>query len=42
MSKVEIDDLDCPNCNQITMGELDLKEMKYTCMKCNKIIEGEE
>ena len=36
MTKVQIDDFECENCNQITMAELDMKTKKYTCLKCLK------
>ena len=39
MTKVQIDDLDCPYCNEITIGELNIKTGEYICFKCdNKII----
>jgi len=34
MSKVQIDDFECPYCGRITMAELDLKTKKYTCLRC--------
>ena len=30
MTKVEIDDLDCPYCKKTTIGELDIKTNKGT------------
>jgi len=36
MSLVNIDDLDCPYCKEITIGELDIKKGKYFCLKCGK------
>jgi DNA-directed RNA polymerase subunit RPC12/RpoP len=36
MTKVEIDDLNCTHCKKITLGELDIKTRKYTCMKCGR------
>ena len=38
MSYVQIDDLNCPNCKKITMGELNIKKQEYKCLKCGKII----
>jgi len=38
MSCVQIDDLDCPFCNQITMGQLDIKRREYMCFKCGKVV----
>lgn len=38
MGYVQIDDLDCPNCNQITMGQLNMKTAKYECFKCGKVV----
>ena len=38
MSHVEIDNLDCPNCNKLTIGNLDIKRMEYTCLKCGKVV----
>ena len=36
MTSVQIDDLDCPNCEGLTMGELNMKTLKYNCFKCGK------
>ena len=36
MSKVEIDDYNCSNCNKLTVGELDIKTGQYICMVCGK------
>lgn len=36
MSYVEIDDFDCGFCKRSTIGELNIKEKKYTCMRCGK------
>ena len=34
MSRVQIDDFNCPKCKKITMAELDIKSRKYTCLVC--------
>ena len=36
MTTVQIDDLECPYCEKITLGELNLKTKKYTCFKCDR------
>jgi len=36
MTTVDIDDLECPYCNKITNGVLNMKTLKYTCNKCGK------
>ena len=42
MTMVQIDDLDCPYCKRITMGELNINTQEYRCLRCGKIIEMEE
>jgi len=42
MTKVQIDDFDCPNCDKITLAELDIKTGRYTCLCCGKSDFGEE
>ena len=37
MSYVQIDDLDCDGCG-VGMGELNIKRMEYTCLRCGKIV----
>jgi len=34
MTKVQIDDLNCPHCEKVTHGELDIKNGLYVCYKC--------
>lgn len=36
MTKVQIDDFECPECEEITLAELDMDTLKYTCFKCGK------
>jgi len=36
MSKVQIDDFNCPNCKKLTLADLDIKTGEYTCLICNK------
>lgn len=39
MTKVQIDDFECPKCEKITMAELDIKTKKYVCFVCGKEFE---
>ena len=34
MATVQIDDLDCPYCDKLTIGELNTKTGKYKCLVC--------
>lgn len=34
MSKVQIDDYECPCCNKTGLGELDMRTGKYSCVMC--------
>lgn len=36
MSKVQIDDYYCDNCNKTGLAELDTRRIKYICLMCGR------
>lgn len=34
MTKVQIDDFECPYCDKITLAELDICTGEYLCLRC--------
>lgn len=36
MSKVQLDNYYCPCDGKVGLGELDIKTMRYSCMRCGK------
>ena len=34
MTRVDVDDFDCPYCEEVTNAELDFKTNKHTCNRC--------
>jgi transposase len=39
MTHVQIDDLDCPYCEKITLGNLDIKRQEYSCLRCGNVVD---
>lgn len=39
MTKVQMDDYYCEECNKTGLAELDIKTGKYTCLMCGEIDE---